>query len=64
MHLFVLVSRGKVEGGAGGIPHLIILAMRCPTLLLEVELQRMCHWQRDERHHDCECALRYRLSFY
>ena len=30
MQLFVLLSRGKEEEEAGGIPHLIILALR-PT---------------------------------
>ena len=62
MQLFVLLSRGKEEEEAGGIPHLIILALR-PTSPLEVELRQICHWLRDERHHDCECAQRYKLSF-
>ena len=62
MQLFALLSRGKEEEEAGGIPHLIILALRA-TLLLEVELRQMCRWLRDERHHDCECAQRYKISF-
>lgn len=62
MQLFVLLSRGKEEEEAGGIPRLIILALR-PTLPLEVDLRQIFHWLRDERRHDCECAQRYKLSF-